>query len=193
MRRWRESSIATTIAWIVVIAGIICASRTMIDTKVPSVGEFLPLPVSPRQLWSDFAAGWNPAGLGTTVANPTGWAVISVGSVLWLFHMGLGLTMLVVGLVLLGVWGMWRLATTYPSNRARIVALLVYAAIPLTPGIISTGRLSALVAYAAVPWFVHLLRIAVGIGTADPAAQGDELVDGILAPPAAERVRRTAC
>ena len=94
--------------------------------------------------------------------------------------MGLGLTVIVVGLVLLGVWGTWRLATVFPSNRARIAALVVYAAMPLVPGVISTGRLSALVAYAIVPWFVHLLRAAAGIGTADPSAEAQDLVEGVL-------------
>ena len=192
VRRWRESSLGVTIAWVVVVIGIIVASRTMIDTAVPSVGELRPLPASPRQWWSDFVAGWNPAGFGSTVANPTGWAVMSVASVLWLFRMGLGLTVLVVGLVFLGVLGTWRLATLYPSNRARIAALLVYAAIPLVPGVISTGRLTALVAYAAVPWFVQLLRVAVGIGTADPASAADDLPDGIIGLTPRERVRRTA-
>ena len=88
--------------------------------------------------------------------------------------------------------GTWRLATLYPSNRARIAALLVYAAIPLVPGVISTGRLTALVAYAAVPWFVQLLRVAVGIGTADPASAADDLADGIIGLAVRERVRRTA-
>ena len=49
---------------------------------------------------------------------------MSVASVVWLFRMGLGLTMLVIGLVFLGVLGTWRLATLYPSNRARIAARL---------------------------------------------------------------------
>ena len=192
VRRWRESSLGVTIAWVVVVVGIIVASRTLIDTSVPSVGELRPLPDSPGQWWSDFVSGWNPAGFGATVANPTGWAVVSIASVLWLFRMGLGLTVLVVGLIFLGVLGAWRLATLYPSNRARIAALLVYAAIPLVPGVVSTGRLTALVAYAAVPWFVHLLRVAVGIGTADPHAATDELVDGIIGLTRRERVRRTA-
>ena len=51
---------------------------------------------------------------------------------------------------------------------------------PLVPGVMSTGDLSGLVAYAAVPWFVHLLRVAVGIGTADPAAAEIDLVDGVI-------------
>ena len=118
--------------------------------------------------------------------------MLSIASVLWLGRMGLGLTVLVVGLVLLGIWGAWRLATVYPSNRARIAALVVYAAIPLVPGVLSTGRLSALVAYAVVPWFVHLLRTAAGIGTADPSADADDLVEGVLDLRRRERIRRTA-
>ncbi len=192
VRRWRESPISTTIAWVLVVAFIILASRTMFNKKVPNVGEFLPLPASPRDWWSDFTSAWNPGGLGATAANPTGWGVLSIASVLWLFHQGLGLTLLVVGLVFLGVWGTWRLATLFPTNRSRIAALVVYAALPLVPGVMSTGRLTALVAYAAVPWFVHLLRVAVGIGTADPAAAAVDLVDGVLALAPRERIRRTA-
>ena len=94
--------------------------------------------------------------------------MLAAGSVLWLFHMGLGLTVIVVGAILLGGLGVWRLADLFPSNRERIVALVTYVAMPLLPGVISTGRLSALVAFAALPWFVHLVRSAAGIGTADP-------------------------
>jgi GT2 family glycosyltransferase len=192
VRRWRESQLSTTLAWVGVVVFVLVASRTMFDTSVPNVGELLPLPESARGWWSDFTSAWSGGGLGTTAANPTGWAVLSIASVLWLFRMGLGLTMLVVGLVLLGVWGTWRLATVFPTNRARIAAIVVYAALPLVPGVISTGRLSALVAYAAVPWFVHLLRVAAGIGTADPAAAADDLVDGVRDLGVRERVRRTA-
>ena len=150
------------------------------------------MPDSARDWWSDFTSAWSAGGLGTTAANPTGWGVLSIASVLWLGRMGLGLTVLVVGLVLLGIWGAWRLATVFPSNRARIAALVVYAAMPLVPGVISTGRLSALVAYAIVPWFVHLLRTAAGIGTADPSAEAIDLVEGVLDLRVRERVRRTA-
>jgi GT2 family glycosyltransferase len=192
VRRWRSRSLGPAIAWVVVVAGILLASRTMIDTRVPSVGEFLPLPDSPRDLWRDFASAWSPAGLGNTTANPTGWAAVALASPLWFARSGLGLTVIVVGLVLLGVAGAWKLATLFPTNRARVTALVVYAAVPLTPGVISTGRLTALVAYAAVPWFVHLLRAAVGIGTADPAVTGDGLVDGLFELSIRERARRTA-
>ena len=44
------------------------------------------------------------------------------------------MTICVVGLYLLGAAGMWRLATVFPANRARIAAMVVYVATPLVPG-----------------------------------------------------------
>ena len=74
VRRWRESSLGTTIVWVVVVVAILVASRTLIDTSVPAVGELLPLPASARVWWGDFTSAWSAGGLGNAVANPTGWA-----------------------------------------------------------------------------------------------------------------------
>jgi GT2 family glycosyltransferase len=192
VRRWRERSLAPAVTWVTVIIAVLLASRSFINRSIPTIGEFLPFPDSPRQLWDDFVSGWNSRELGATSPNPTGLAMLSIGSVLWLFHMGLGLTVVVVGSILLGGLGVWRLADVFPSNRERIVALVTYVAMPLLPGAISTGRLSALVAYAALPWFVHLVRSAAGIGTADPKAAAADLADGVLPLGGRERVRRIA-
>lgn len=192
VRRWRETSVSSIVAWAAVVVAILLASRTLINDRVPAIGELLPLPESPRELWSQFRSGWNPGGFGATSPNPTGWAVLSFGSVLWAFHGGLGLTMLVVGSILAGILGVWRLAAVFPSPRGRIAALVVYAALPLVPGVISTGRLSALIAYAVVPWFVQQLRLAVGIGTADPQADTFELAEAVVELAWRDRVRRIA-
>ena len=192
IRRWRERSLAPLITWLAVIIAVLVASRTLINRSVPTIGEFLPLPDSPRELWSNFVSGWNGRELGSTSPNPTGLGLLAVGSVLWLFHMGLGLTVIVVGAILLGGLGVWKLTDLFPSNRERIVALVTYVAMPLVPGVISTGRLSALVAFAALPWFVHLVRHAAGIGTADPSAADADLADGVISLGARERIRRIA-
>ena len=70
-----------------------CSTR-----KVPTVGEFLPLPASPRDWWSDFTSAWNPGGLGADGRQPdrVGRAVDRQRAVA--VPQGLGLTVLVVGL-----------------------------------------------------------------------------------------------
>ena len=168
MRRWKESTTAPAIAWIVVLVLLAVGSRSFLTNGVPAVGEFYPFPDSPGDLLGRFANGWNPTGTGATSPNPTGMATISVLSVTTLFRMGLLHTLFIVGLVVVGLIGLWKLATVFPSTRARIAALLVYAASPLVSGAFGTGSLDVLVAFAAVPWIVHTLRRAVGVETADP-------------------------
>jgi hypothetical protein len=191
VRRWRESTTAPVIAWIVVLAVFVFGSRSFISDGVPAVGEFLPFPDSPRDLMSRYMSGWNPTGMGATSSNPTGLALISVGSVTTLFRMGLLHTVFVLGSVVVGLIGLWKLATVFPSTRARIGALVVYAASPLVAGAFAIGALDVLVAFATVPWILHTLRRAVGVETADPRTAQMDVADGLVELSWPERIRRT--
>ncbi len=192
VRRWRQSTSAPIFAWLAVLAAILVGSRAFFSGGVPPVGEFLPMPHSPRDLFDSFASGWNPTGLGATSANPTGWATMVGLSFFTLFRMGLLHTLFVVGLVVLGTIGMWKLASVFPSTRARVAGLLVFAASPLVSGAMSIGSLSTLVAYASTPWIIHTLRRAVGVETADPRIAASDVADGLVRLSPAELWRRTA-
>ncbi|HEX6659317.1 MAG TPA: glycosyltransferase, partial [Ilumatobacter sp.] len=179
VRRWRETSFGPLLAWFLVLVAIAIGSRTYFDRGVPTVGEFLTFPESPRELAARYGSAWDPRSFGLTSPIPSGWLALSVLSVLALFRMGLAMTLSVVGLFVIGAAGMWRLAAVFPANRSRISAMVVYVATPLVPGVLATGRWSVLVWYAALPWMVYLLRRAVGIGTADPDTADEDLTDGI--------------
>ncbi len=191
VRRWRQSATAPVVAWIGVIVGLIVGSRSFFDGGLPPVGEFLAFPASPRQLLDTFLSGWNPNGAGATSPNPTGWATLSGLSVFTLFHMGLLQTLFVLGLVIVGAAGVWRLSAVFPSTRARIAALLVYSLSPIVSGAMSGGRLTVLVVFAATPWVLHLTRRASGVETAYPGSAEFDLADGVIDLAAGERVRRT--
>lgn len=190
VRRWRPSTTAPVIAWIAIIVGLIIGARSFIGNGVPPVGEFLAFPASPRALFDTFMSGWNPNGAGATSPNPTGWATLSGLSVVTLFRMGMLQTLFVLGLVLVGVAGMWRLAAIFTSTRAQVAALVVYAASPLIGGSMSSGRLTVLVVYAATPWLVHLLRRSSGISTGVQRL-ADDVADGLVDLSTSERIRRT--
>ncbi|MBT5866566.1 MAG: glycosyltransferase [Ilumatobacter sp.] len=192
IRRWKDSTTAPVLAWIGVLAAILIGSRQFISSGVPAVGEFLSMPESPRVLLSSYTSAWNGNGFGATSANPTGWATLSGLSVFTLFRMGALHTGFIIGLVIVGLIGVWKLATVFPSVRARIAALVVYAASPLVVGAMSTGRLTVLIAFASSPWIVHTIRRAVGVETADPRSAALDLADGVVALSWPERTRRTA-
>ena len=192
IRQWKDRTTAPVLAWIGVLAAVLIGSRQFIANGIPAVGEFLSMPASPRVLLSSYISAWNGNGFGATSANPTGWATLSGLSVFTLFRMGALHTWFIIGLVILGLIGVWKLATVFPSVRARIVALVVYAASPLVVGAMSTGRLTVLIAFASTPWIVHAIRRAVGIETADPRSAEIDLPDGVASLSGLERIRRTA-
>lgn len=177
-RRWRQSAgSAPTVAWLVLLALTVIGARNLITGGVPTFGQFLPYPDSPADLFASFRSGWSTHGLGATSAAPTGMALVASGSVLTLFHMGLWHTVAVVGLLVVGYAGMWWLASLFPQPRARIVAMVVYAALPLASELLSAGRWGALACYAATPWVVHLLRRAAGVESTGLARTAeDEIV-----------------
>jgi GT2 family glycosyltransferase len=166
-RRWRQTAgSAPMFAWICVLIALLFGSRHLLG-GIPRFGEFLRLPVSPRAMLTDYRSGWWGHGLGSTTPVPTGVALTAVASTVTLFHMGLLHTVGVLGLLLVGYLGIWRLASLFPTARARIAALIVYAAVPLPSQLLSSGRWGALACYATVPWVVHLLRRSAGIESFD--------------------------
>jgi len=175
-RRWRQTAgSAPALAWLTLSALVLFGSRHLITSGVPRFGQFLAYPASPGSMVADYLSGWSGHGLGSTTASPTGSALIAVGSIGTLFHMGLLHTISVVGLLFAGYLGMWRLASLFPTARARVAALVVYAAVPLSAHMLADGRWAALACYAAMPWAVHHLRRLAGIETS--GARHDEHVE----------------
>ena len=173
-RRWREAAgSAPVIAWVSVVVLFVIGSRELITGGVPLFGEILRFPDSPADMLSSYMSGWSGHGLGSTSGVPTGVALLAVGSVGTLFHMGLLHTIAVLGLVLAGFLGAYRLGSVFPTARARLTTLIVYAAVALPSQLLSAGRWNALVVYAATPWSLHILRRLAGIDTFAVAASDD--------------------
>ena len=165
-RRWRQTAgSAPALAWIAVSVLALVGSRSLITGGVPRFGEFLAFPASPARMLGDYFSGWSGHGMGSSTAAPTGLALLAVASIGTLFHMGLLHTITIIGLLFAGYLGMWRLASLYPTARARVAALVVYAAVGLPTHLLAMGRWSALCCYAATPWALHLLRRLAGIET----------------------------
>lgn len=165
-RRWRESAgSAPVLAWVAVLVMFLIGSRKVISDGVPQFGEFLRFGASPREMLGDYLSGWSGHGLGSTSPVPTAVGATALLSAGTLFHTGLLHTFAVLGLLLAGYLGAWRLATIFPTARARVTVLLVYAAVPLPTQLLSAGRWSALVGYGMAPWVVHLVRRLAGLDT----------------------------
>ena len=144
---------------LVVFALIIIGSRGLIGGGVASVGEFLPIrsaSESPRALISSVLSGWWQAGFGQASANPTGIVLMAIAGVGVLGRLGALQILAVIGALFAGCVGMWQVANGFFSSRARIVGLVVYAAVPAPYIAIAHGRFGVLMCYAALPWMLCL-------------------------------------
>ena len=195
-RRWRQTAgSAPALAWLAVSLLALLGSRDLITGGVPRFGQFLAFPESPVDLLSNYLSGWSGHGLGSSSANPTGLALIAIGGFVAFANMAALQTVCVIGLLFAGYLGMWRLGSLFPTARARVAALVVYAAVPLPGELLATGRWGALTCYAATPWAVHLLRRLAGIesllssGSSNSSGSAMEAVEHYSQPATRKLVR----
>lgn len=148
---WRRTGL-----WTLVIVVLLYGSRSLLASGFPAVGEILPLP-SWASLWHGVFATWNPIGTGTTVTSSAGFAVLGLLATALFGSVGLVQSVVLLGCIPLGAWGVSRLMRASGSTRARLGATLVYLVIPVAYNDLATGRWQALLAYAAVPWVLGIL------------------------------------
>ncbi len=179
VRRWRQRSSGLGLTWSAVIALVLIGSRDAVVDAFRPVGALLALPTPAFEWFASMWSAWDPRGIGATSPAPTGWGILGALDAALLFQEGLTRTVLVLGLVLLGILGASRLASVFPLARARIAAIVVYAAAPIVARGLAAGELDTLVLYAALPWSIEITRRIAGIATADPGAVLGDLPDGL--------------
>lgn len=187
-RRWRQTAgSAPALTWLVLLAFVVVGSRHLLTNGIPRFGQFLAFPESPRRMLGDYGSGWWSHGLGASAPVPTGIGLAAVGSVVTLFNMGLWQTIAVVGMLIVGYLGMWRLGQLFPTARARIAAVVVYALVPLPTALLGNGRWAALSCYAAAPWVVDFLRRLAGMESVGSASA--DVVERYATMPLRRRLR----
>lgn len=158
----REAGFALLVIFLLIVIG----SRGIILGGSRTVGEFLPFEGganSAGSLMRMFRSGWWSSGFGEAAANPTGLGLLALGGFFVLGNLALLETLMIVGSLFVGFFGMWRLCGSFYNTRARLVGATVYVALPLSYDAIARGRFSALLTVAALPWVFDLLRKIGGL------------------------------
>ncbi|HEX6420355.1 MAG TPA: glycosyltransferase [Acidimicrobiales bacterium] len=137
-------------------------SRHLLTRFVPVVGGFAPSGGGPGDLVGAWAGGWRPVDLGGAGAPPALAGALGMLATLLGGHAGLARTLLIAGLVPLGVIGAHRLLAPSGSKAGQVAAAVAYAAVPLPYDALAAGRWPALAAYAAAPWMLGRLARAGG-------------------------------
>jgi len=158
---------AAVFTWLGVLAVLVFGSRALIDGPVPLVGDLAAFPASVGDALRSYLAGWRETGLGSDGPWPTSVGASGLLGLVSFGSMDLARTLAVVGLLVVGAVGSWRLSRTMGSDRARMAGLVVYAAAPVGLNALAEGRWAGLAAHAAAPWV--LARVA-RLGRLEPFA-----------------------
>lgn len=152
-------------------AGLIAATivlfvlggRDLITGPIPVMREFVGGGPRATALLSEWWTAWRGVGLGEA-SVPAGLvpALGTLGTVL-MGSVGLARRILIVVPLVVGAVGAWKLLASTGSVRGRSVALAVYALNPIALNAMATGRLQALVTYAAAPWLLRRIASRAGL------------------------------
>ncbi len=108
------------VAWLTATLVVLIGSRGIVSGRLPVVGQFVPFPGWSTTL-SQFAVGWQPAGVGTTAPASPALALTGLAGTLLFGAMGATQKVLIFACVPLGVWGVVRLVRPFGSQRAALV------------------------------------------------------------------------
>ena len=178
---WRQSSTREAgFALLVIFSLIIIGSRGIILGGSRTVGELLPFEGGANtagSLMRMFRSGWWSSGFGEAAANPTGLGILALGGFFVFGNLASLETLMIVGSLFIGFFGMWRLCGAFYNTRARLVGATIYVALPLSYDAIARGRFSALLTVAALPWVFDLLR---RVGGLQPNERTDSSTNSLL-------------
>lgn len=141
-------------AALVIVA--VFGSRHLITRGVSVFGQFS-LFAEPDELWAAYMSGWREVGMGASGLGSFAFGILGAASTLALAATGLVRQVLVLGLIPLGMWGMWRLARPVAGPTASLGAVVLFGLNPLPYDSLAQGRWDTLVVYASLAWLVLLV------------------------------------
>ncbi|MFT7648823.1 MAG: GT2 family glycosyltransferase [Candidatus Poriferisodalaceae bacterium] len=153
---------SATLGWSAVALVWMFGTRHLLTRGVPVYGQFASFPDAGSMLhawWS----GWRDAGLGDAGAGPAAMGLLGGAGTMFLGATGLLRQVLILGLMPLGFVGVWRLVGPLGSRRGRLVAVMLYAALPLPYNALAGGRWDTLLLYGTLPFVVLRVNRLIGL------------------------------
>ncbi|MGI8662355.1 MAG: glycosyltransferase [Acidimicrobiales bacterium] len=155
----RRTELIALGALVVVVA---FGTRALLVGGVPAFGD---MPAYPSRSWTllgDWVSGWRTVGLGSSSPAPTAFGLLGLLGTLTIGSLAILRRVVLLGPLIVGGVGAWRMLADQASRRARVVAAVAYLAMPLPYNAIARGRGGGLLLWAAAPWFMRALARVVG-------------------------------
>ena len=163
--RHRQANVGWAVAGVVLV--VVFGVRNLLLGHLPLVGQLLPFPAA-STLLREFFTGWQDAGWQATGPAPPAFGLVGVVGTVLLDSTAQALKLLLIGPILVGAVGVYRLLRPLGSSRARLVGAIVYLGLALVWNDIAAGNLQALVTFAAIPFVLGRVVARPGCPRSDP-------------------------
>jgi GT2 family glycosyltransferase len=150
---WRVTA-ATACA---VVLALFIGSRNILSQPLPLVGQLPFLSGGVGSWWHEWWSGLGPEGLGGSSFSPPGLLFMGLIGAVSFGSTNFALHVLVLGPLALGPLGIYFAARRFGSQRGRLAATVIYAALPIPYNALSQGHWAGLIGYAASPWLLGAL------------------------------------
>jgi GT2 family glycosyltransferase len=150
---WRYAA-ATASA---VVLALFIGSRNVLSQPLPLVGQLPFLSGGVGSWWHEWWSGLGPGGLGGLSFAPPGLLFMGLIGAVSFGSTNFALHVLVLGPLALGPLGIYFAARRFGSQRGRLAATVIYAALPVPYNALAQGHWAGLIGYAASPWLLGAL------------------------------------
>ena len=159
------------VTWAILLSVVAFGSRHLLTRGVPAYGQFAHFPDA-SSLLSEYWNGWREIGVGVAGIGPAALGLLGALGQLSFGSMGALRLALILGLLPIGLIGMWRLSSPIDSHWGRVVAVVLYAAVPLPYNALVHGRWNTLLLVAAMPFVVLRIVRAFGVPPYEASGRG---------------------
>jgi hypothetical protein len=148
---------ATVATFGVVIVLLAIGSRNVLTQPLPLVGQLPSLSGGVSGWWHSWWDSAGPGGLSSSTFAPPGLLLMGSVGLIALGSANFAVHILVFGPLLLGPLGAYTQTRRFGSQRGRLAATVLYAALPVPFNALAQGHWAGLVAYAISPWLIGML------------------------------------
>ena len=143
-------------------------SRHLITRKVPVIGELVPFDVGIQDCFSIWFSNWWVTGIGHESTSPTAIGLTGFLGIVFLGSMGLLRLVLTLGMLPIGVIGMWNFLKPFNSPWVKVAGASIYLASPVPYEALGSGSWGGLILYGTLPWLLVLLGQAAKLSPFGP-------------------------
>jgi hypothetical protein len=173
---WKTTAITCAVVLVLLAIG----SRDVLTQPLPLVGQSPSLSEGVGGWWHSWWNGAGPGGLSSSTFAPPGLLLMGVVGLIALGSANFAVHILVFGPLLLGPWGAYVQTRDFGSQRGRLAATVLYAALPIPFNALAQGHWAGLIAYAVSPWLIGML-CRLGARAPYPFVQWDRAWPRLLA------------